>query len=93
MSEVREFTCAEPECGRRMWRLAGEQTYGLCAACLTMPGWHRDPELVKLLAPGKPFDSQPPTRPQRPRRRFGLVASIAASLWLGVIAFVIVQFF
>jgi hypothetical protein len=46
----RQFDCVE--CGQHIVRIvshAGE--LDLCAHCLFVPGWHRSPELRKIIAP------------------------------------------
>jgi ribosomal protein L37E len=43
-----EYDCSE--CGRHIYQFGGPQT-GRCAACTTMPGWFRDPELAKRIDP------------------------------------------
>lgn len=46
-----EFDCVE--CGRHIVVIAGPRSeFGLCAACICMPGWHRDPQLRRMLNPG-----------------------------------------
>lgn len=47
----REFDCCE--CDRHVFRVPGlsEGELPLCALCLAIPGWFRDPELRALLDP------------------------------------------
>jgi hypothetical protein len=52
-----EFDCIE--CGRHIVRLAAPADQPkLCAACITMPGWFRDPKLRAIIDP----DLASPTR-------------------------------
>ena len=47
-----EFTCTE--CGRHIIQICGPPPgtrFNLCAACLTIPGWHTIPELRERLDP------------------------------------------
>jgi hypothetical protein len=45
-----EFDCVE--CGRHIVILCGERPDPkLCAACLMLPGWFRDPRVRSILAP------------------------------------------
>jgi hypothetical protein len=47
-----EFQCTE--CGRHIIQICGPPPadhFGLCAACLMLPGWHADPELRRRLDP------------------------------------------
>lgn len=44
-----EFDCIE--CGRHMIRFGCSEPRGLCGLCIHLPGWFRDPALVKSLDP------------------------------------------
>jgi hypothetical protein len=48
-----EFICSE--CGAHVVAITADATpYGaLCAHCLHMPGWFRDPRLVAIFDPGR----------------------------------------
>lgn len=60
---VREFDCIE--CGRHIIQFCGPSPMKLCAACLTIPGWYRDPRLRAVLDPDHdgrdPADAEPIT--------------------------------
>ena len=47
-----EFDCCE--CRRHIFAVIGDRPPEppLCAHCTFMPGWHEDPELVRILDPG-----------------------------------------
>lgn len=48
MAELQEFTCSE--CGREIVRFdRAPPAFGLCALCLMVPGWYREPELRERL--------------------------------------------
>lgn len=82
---LRTITCAE--CPRMIVRAEGEQTYPLCATCLSRPGWIKDP-LMRWL-----FGSAPQEAPPKPKRRAGAIAILAALMWSGVIGATLAQFF
>lgn len=45
-----EFDCAE--CGTHIVALCDpDPRRKLCAHCITIPGWFRDPQLLELIAP------------------------------------------
>ena len=46
---AREFDCTE--CGRHIIGFGPGWYVKLCAHCMFLPGWIRDPRLVKMLAP------------------------------------------
>lgn len=51
----REFDCVE--CGRHIVQIVGDlDTPALCALCMTVPGWHDDPELRQRLDPEAKLD-------------------------------------
>jgi hypothetical protein len=53
--ECPEFDCTE--CGRHIIQICGPDPstrFGLCAACLALPGWYKDPELRQRLDPDYP---------------------------------------
>jgi hypothetical protein len=86
--------CAE--CPRMIVRAEGEQRYPLCAACLSRPGWVRDPLMRWLFEPsGEPeaIITPEPAPPRQRRPRFGIVAALAALIWSGVIGATVAQFF
>lgn len=45
----RDFDCVE--CGRHIISFGYDMKIDLCAACITLPGWYMNPELVKILDP------------------------------------------
>jgi hypothetical protein len=52
-----EFDCAE--CGRHvMWFTMAVTEPPLCAACLALPGWFRDPTLARII--DREHDRDPP---------------------------------
>jgi Zn-finger nucleic acid-binding protein len=66
----REFDCVE--CGQHIVRFASlEGELDLCAHCLFVPGWHRSPELRKIIAP-----EGLPDMPAREREPVDLAAAV-----------------
>lgn len=91
MTTLRTVTCAE--CPRMIVRADGETGYPLCAACLSRPGWIKDPLMRWLFAPRSDDPPEPPPQPVAPRRRFGIVALLAVLIWTGVIGATLRQIF
>ncbi len=90
MTELVTLACAE--CGRMMVRDTAVKSYPLCAACVTAPGWFKDPALALWLAPHAPEQPRHSTAPAT-RAKFGLTAGLAAVLWVGVLAWTMLQIF
>lgn len=55
---VREFDCVA--CGRHIIRFCAPDDTPLCAPCLTLPGWFRDPAIRASIDPD--HDGQPAGR-------------------------------
>jgi hypothetical protein len=61
MMTPQDFTCVE--CGRFICRIVPVDTNNLCAECIWVPGWFRDPELAKIVDPD--HDRNPPAHEVR----------------------------
>lgn len=49
MSEPQEFECAS--CGRHIILFCGQPGTTECATCQTVPGWHKCPEVARIIDP------------------------------------------
>ena len=46
---VQEFDCVD--CGRHIILICGTRDTRICAICIALPGWFRDPKLREILDP------------------------------------------